>query len=314
MRDLTPERLTRLLAMIAYFADGREVEASVAAKHFGISTEQLMRDIDTLWLSGAPGYGHAELIDFEATALDAGIIQLRDAQQMEEPLRLAPGEAVSLLVALNSLIARLGESEVLESTRSKLMIAAGEAAHAADAVLIERTPSDTHGLREQIQAAITSHHLLAMTYVSGRDQVTERVVEPELLLATGDHWVVHAWCHRAQARRQFRLDRVIKLETLPTTFTPRSKPDAFGDLDTSNFGHRITLRLSNSARWILDQIPVEAITEEGETFTIEVASAYTSWLERLCLRLGDALHEVTPANIAAAVSARAQSALSLYDE
>src|SRR5699024_2826460 len=109
MRDLTPERLTRLLAMITYFADGRAVPFEEAAQHFGITEKQLLDDINTLWVSGAPGYSHAELIDFEASAIDEGMIRLREAQEMDRPLRLSPGEAVTLLVALNSLIARMGE-------------------------------------------------------------------------------------------------------------------------------------------------------------------------------------------------------------
>lgn len=54
MRELTPERLTRLLAMITYFADGRQVPFAQAAKHFGISEKQLLDDVNTLWVAGAP--------------------------------------------------------------------------------------------------------------------------------------------------------------------------------------------------------------------------------------------------------------------
>src|SRR5699024_12150928 len=133
LRELTADQLTRLLAMITDAADGRRAPFAQAEEHYGISEKQLLDDVNTLWAAGAPGYTHAELLDFEASAFDEGLISLRESQQMDRPLRLAASEAVTLLVALNSLIARLGESGVLRSTRETLQAAAGEAAHAAAA-------------------------------------------------------------------------------------------------------------------------------------------------------------------------------------
>lgn len=314
MRDLTPERLTRLLAMISYFADGRPVPVGEAADHFGISTKELLKDIDTLWLSGAPGYGHAELIDFEATALDEGYIQLRNAQQMEHPLRLSPGEAVTLLAALNSLIARLGETDVLASTRMKLMAAAGEAAHAADSVLIERTSAETHALRNEIARAIENHQQLEITYVSAQDEVTTRIINPISLHAIVDHWRLLAWCHRAEANRQFRLDRIIELTTLDSTFTPSKSPTEPPTMDTSAFEHHVTLTLAPSARWLTEQIPVESVEDHGDSFTVVIASGSLRWLEQVCLRLGDDILAIEAPDLRAAVAQRAGEALKLYAE
>lgn len=312
MKDLTPERLTRLLALITYLADGRRVPFHEAAEHFGVTEEQLVADIDTLWVSGAPGYSHAELIDFEASAYDDGHLALREAQQMDRPLRLSPAEAITLLVALNSLIARLGQNEVLASTRAKLETAAGTAVAAANAVHISHTPQDKQALRLAIEDAIAGGTQLRLRYVSGLDVQTERTVDPVVLQATDEHWLLGAWCHLAGAPRQFRLDRIIELQALPTPISPESAGLTIAPLDTSQFDHHVTLTLASSARWVTEQIPVESVTDEGETFAVVIASPDPQWLDQLCLRLGDALISVHPAPAAARVRASALSALALY--
>lgn len=314
MRDLTPERLTRLLAMITYFADGRAVPFEEAAQHFGITEKQLLDDINTLWVSGAPGYSHAELIDFEASAIDEGMIRLREAQEMDRPLRLSPGEAVTLLVALNSLIARMGENEILLGAREKLRRAAGRASAAAEAVHISGTPEGTQQIRAAIERAIAGGRQLWMRYVSGSDAVTERTIDPVVLTSTAEHWVVGAWCHRARGERQFRLDRILDLEVLDEPVTGNAADLRIAPVDTSDFTERVELRLAPRARWVTEQIPVESITEHSDSFTVVIASSDTAWLDQLCLRLGDSILQISPPDAAGRVRRLAAAALSRYGE
>lgn len=312
MKDLTPERLTRLLAMITYFSDGRRVPFTEAARHFGISENQLLDDINTLWVSGAPGYSHAELLDFEASAFEDGLISLRESQEMDRPLRLSASEAVTLLVAVNSLIARLGTSELLQSTKEKLHAAAGEAAAGAEAIHVARTSRATQAVREQVQHAIDARRQLRIRYVSGTDEESTRAIDPLQLTAVGDHWVLGAWCHLAQGERQFRLDRILDL-TLLDTAVADDHAGVFGPMDTSEFLHRATLRLLPKARWVAEQIPIESLTEHTDSFSVVVAAAEPSWLDQLCLRLGDEVVEIHPEDLAARVRSAARDALTAYD-
>jgi len=313
MRELTPERLTRLLAMITYFADGRQVPFAQAAKHFGISEKQLLDDVNTLWVAGAPGYTHAELLDFEASAFDEGLISLRESQQMDRPLRLSASEAVTLLVALNSLIARLGESEVLRSTREKLQAAAGEAAQAAEAIHISRTPQATQNVRETVEQALAQGRQLWLHYVSGTDEESTRTVDPGELNAIGDHWVLTAWCHNARGERHFRLDRILEIRPLETPVSERAATSRFAPMDTSQFAHHVELRLAPRARWVVEQIPVESVTEHADSFTAVIAADDPAWLDQLCLRLGDSIHSIRPRSAAQRVANLAADALSAYE-
>jgi len=313
MRDLTPERLTRLLSMITYFSDGRAVPFSEAADHFGITEAQLLKDLNTLWVSGAPGYTHSDLIDFEASAFEDGMVQLREAQNMDRPLRLAPVEAVALLVALDSLIARLGPQPLLLSTQTKLREAAGKASRAADAVRIKRTPQATLSIRQDLHTAISEQRQVWLRYVSGTDKESERHIDPLSLFLSDEHWVVGAWCHQAQAHRRFRLDRILSYDVLDLATVHKPQPD-FPDFDPSGLTQRATLWLMPQAKWVVEQMPVDTVIENPQHIQVEISAGDSDWLVQLCLRLGESLLAIYPQEISDRVRQRAQAALNHYQE
>jgi proteasome accessory factor C len=56
--------------------------------------------------------------------------------------------------------------------------------------------------------------------VPSRDEATERDVDPMRVLNIGERWYLEGWCHRAEAVRLFRLDRVVGIEVLDADGTP----------------------------------------------------------------------------------------------
>ena len=58
-------RLQRLLALVPWLRthDGTTVVA--AAEHFGVSTDQLIEDLNLLIVSGLPGHGPGQLVDID---------------------------------------------------------------------------------------------------------------------------------------------------------------------------------------------------------------------------------------------------------
>lgn len=125
------ERLLRLLGMIGYLDRHDGVPVDQLAEHFGVSSSQVMADVDTLWMSGTPGYYPHDLIDFDADSYDRGEIRLTESRGMTQPLRLGTREAVTLLAALSAMVADLGptlepeHAAVLRSALDKLAAATG---------------------------------------------------------------------------------------------------------------------------------------------------------------------------------------------
>ena len=87
------------------------------------------------------------------------------------------------------------------------------------------------------------------------------------VLNTGDRWYLEGWCHRAEAVRLFRLDRVVAIEVLDADGTP--PPDAVGrDADERLFTPSpedvvVTVDLEPAARWVATYYPVEHVVELG---------------------------------------------------
>src|SRR5699024_12313658 len=125
-----------------YLGDNPGVPVADVAAHFAIAPEQLLTDVNLLWVTGTPGYLPDDLIDFAADEYDRQVLTLTNPRGMDRPLRLGAHEALALLVALRPLEALSAEGgsadEVLRSTTRKLTAAAGEDARAAEAV-------DVHG-------------------------------------------------------------------------------------------------------------------------------------------------------------------------
>ena len=65
-----------------------------------------------------------------------------------------------------------------------------------------------------------------MTYWSAsKDEVTDRLVDPYLLVQNRDIWYLLAWCHRRNDKRLFALHRIRNYHISDQSFTPNSNAD-----------------------------------------------------------------------------------------
>ena len=63
--------------------------------------------------------------------------------------------------------------------------------------------------------AVRRRRRLHLRYlVPHRDETTERDVDPMRVLHVDGRWYLEGWCHRAEAVRLFRLDRVVQARVL----------------------------------------------------------------------------------------------------
>ena len=53
-----------------------------------------------------------------------------------------------------------------------------------------------------------------MVVHTGRDEATERDVDPMRIVGDDGRWYLEGWCHRAEDTRLFRMDRVEELTVL----------------------------------------------------------------------------------------------------
>ncbi|MGO4385370.1 helix-turn-helix transcriptional regulator [Specibacter sp. RAF43] len=202
------EHLVRLLSMVPYLVANQGVELQEIAAEFGITLDQVERDLALLSVCGLPGYLHGDLMDVVA---DSGQVFIRDAETLARPLRLTQEEACALLVGLEALRAVPGtrEAQSVATALESVRTVAGDSAWLADAVALRLASGPVLELAARLQGCIQERRAVSITYlVRSRDELTRRVIEPRRILSIDSTWYVRAWCRSAQAMRNFRVDGI----------------------------------------------------------------------------------------------------------
>ena len=314
------DRLARLLALVPYLIarPGARVEDVAAA--FGIPTDRLVDDLELLFVCGLPGHMPDDLIE---ASFEGGVIHVGNADAIARPLRLGADEALALMVGLRTLATvptmlpgDLGH-DALDRAMAKLERAAGDAASAAEGVSIADAPADPEAL-PVVRQALEQHRRLHLSYwTAGRDEVTERDVDPMRVLVVEGQSYLEGYCRRVEDVRLFRLDRVMHAEILevaaevPATALPRDVSSGLfqpGESDVT-----VTLELEPAGRWVSEYYPCERIEELPHgRLRVDLRTPQTAWVSRLALRLAGAGRVVAPAELVASVYATAEEALASY--
>jgi proteasome accessory factor C len=311
------ERLSRLLAMVPWLLAHQGVPLPEVAAEFGIAERQLVKDLELLFVCGLPGHMPDDLIEAD---WESGNVYLGNADAIARPLRLGIDEALALIVGLRALadVPGLGDRDAVVRALAKLEEAAGAAASVADSVHVDLDRTPDPGVVAACEDAVRRHRRLHLSYlVPHRDETTERDVDPMRVLHVDAHWYLEGWCHRAEAVRLFRLDRVVEARVLEQDGTP--PPTARSrDLDAGVFAPGpddllVTIDLQPRARWVVDYYPVETVEERaGGVLRVRLRTADTAWLRQLVLRLGGGGRVVDPPELAQAVEDVARAALDAY--
>jgi proteasome accessory factor C len=310
------ERLGRLLALVPYLLARPGAKVSDVAVAFSVSERTLIDDLRLLFVCGLPGHLPDDLID---ASFEGGVIHLGNADTIARPLRLGSDEAVALLVGLRALseVPGLEDRDALERAIAKLERAAGDAASVSRQVSVEMaTESTTLPLLRQ---AVTGRRRIHLTYyVPGRDETTERDVDPMRLLLVDGHTYLEGWCRRADSVRLFRADRILDAMVLDIAADVPSRAVArdLGDglFTPSPSDTPVTIEVTAAGRWIIDYYPCESVTElpHGRTL-VRLRVTDTRWVIRLVLRLGSSGRFVDPPELAGRVMEIAQRTLTSYE-
>jgi proteasome accessory factor C len=315
-------RLQRLLALVPWLRTHDGTTVAAAAAHFGVSTDQLVQDLNLLIVSGLPGHGPGELVDIDFFDEDGEItvtdpITVIDPQTLAKPMRFSPDEAAALLVALRLVASVPGplDRDAIASATAKLESAAGEARRAAEGLAVQIETRTRPGVQEAVDAALAGARRLHIVYVGALDDRSERDVDPVRIVSLDGRVYLEAWCRRAEAMRTFRLDRI---ESAVLLDAPAEVPDDAVPLDLGRGvlrpdGGQVTLLLAPEVRWIAEEHPVDSVEEAGEgSLRVVLPLADERWLVRLLLRTGPAVQVLDRPDLAERARHEARTALAAY--
>lgn len=314
------DRTRRLLSLVTYLRDRPGARVDEVARAFGISADELISDLQVLPMCGTSFRG-GDLLDIDT---DGERIWWYNAEAVDssagEPLRLAADEATALLVAARAVATlpglRESDREALLRATAKLEAAAGEQAGASSRLSV--TFESEGEVFADVDRAIAERRRLRIRYYSpGRDQLTDREVDPIRLFAVG-HTYLEAWCRRSEARRTFRLDRVASIELLDTPADPppvEPRDLSAGLVQPSPADPQVEIEVGPGGRWVAEYYPhesAEELPDGGLRITLRTSDPAT--LRRLALRLGRDGRIVSPPELAEAARDAARAALAAYGE
>lgn len=284
-RATAGDRLRRLLAIIPWIAERDGPTLAEVSDRFGVSTRELLADLEIVWMVGVHPFTPDELI--EVTIQDERVWLRLNPGVFERPLRLTPDQALALVAAGNTFMAVEGADPDGPLARALAKVGAVLGIVPSEAVNVSF--GGGRDVLDTLRDAVRTERQVSLDYFSfGRDERTQRLVDPHRVFTASGQWYLAAYCHRARAERLFRLDRVHGAELRG----PRQRgapPEAGreGLYQPEPDDPRVTLELAPSARWVPEQYVTDEVTvgDDGR-LRVRLPVSAAPWLERLLLRLG----------------------------
>lgn len=303
----TIERLSRILALIPYVLERDSVEVEEVLERFGYSPEQLSKDLNTVFVCGLPGYGPGDLM--EAYLIDDEVV-IDAADYFRRAPRLTPIETLGLLAAGLAVLGAGQGTPELESAVSKL---AASVVPDADPAITVDVLDETDQVRA-LRRAASEGTVVRIVYRSvGREQTTEREIEPWVVFHTMGRWYVTGHCRMVDGERTFRVDRIRSLVATDETFTPPSEPPEPGvGYSPSDGDVSAVIELEPVARWVLEYYPVDILIDDPSATRIRFWAPEAEVIARLLVRLGPSARLVEGSEVADRLRSLGDSLLAKY--
>lgn len=192
------------------------------AEKLGVSLRTVYRDIADLQLSGVPIEG------------EAGVGYVLNKGAEIPPLMFTVDELEALVVGIR-FVRAFGGMKLATSAQAALMkveaVLPPELRERASKTRIfapvwrgqYQTPYSQR--IDALHAAIEERRVLRLGYRDEADRRTERDIEPLCMAFWGGKWTLGSFCRLREDFRNFRLDRIERLEETGETFTPQDGRD-----------------------------------------------------------------------------------------
>jgi len=222
-------RAERLFQLVQLIRGRRLSTARFLAERLEVSERTVYRDVADLMAQGVPIEG------------EAGVGYRMRAGFDLPPLMFSNDEARALVASVRLARSRLdtGLAAQAEAALSKILAVLPSAARAAaESVAVYAPPvGPDAATRERLQVlrlATESRNRVWLRYVDLKDRVSERTVRPLGCFFWSEVWTLAAWCEAREGFRNFRVDRIERLEVRDEQFRDepgRTLADLFREIE-----------------------------------------------------------------------------------
>ncbi len=209
-------RADRLFRIVSLLRSGRLLTGAQLAERLQVSQRTLYRDVADLQSTGTPIEG----------AAGVGYTLRRDGHL--PPMQFTADEMTSLVLGARMARAWGSEATAAAAGDALLKIEASlppEHRDRVDRVLLFAPefphPARTRRLLDRLHAACSEQRVTGFNYTREDGGRSERTVHPLGLYFWGNRWTLVAWCRTRKDFRQFRLDRMDRIDMHGETFTSK---------------------------------------------------------------------------------------------
>ena len=276
----TAGRINRLLAMLPWVIGNPFSSVDDVCTRFGYTRVELVRDLNTVFVCGLPGYGPGDLMD---ATIDNDEIVVEMAEYFSRPLRLTAPQTLGILASGKAVQSAGSGGDALDRAIVKLervLLPEG-----TEAVVID-IPEPRFA--DALRTAAIEGRVMQIDHTSiATGETKVRDIEPWAVFTTLGNWYVSAYCRSAAAERVFRIDRIRTAKRTGSRFTPDPAPrEAAVRYTPADDDVHVTIRLTGESRWVAEYYPVDVIDDGPDAMTIRMSVGDAAVAARLMIRLG----------------------------
>jgi proteasome accessory factor C len=296
-------RAIRLLDLVPFIVAHPGISITELAKEFSISRDEVLKDLNLLFLCGLPGYTPLELIDI---SFDEESVVIRDPQNLAAPRNLNESEALIARIAL----AALEESTPKTSGAYPQIVALREKIAKAfsssiPASAITFTLDKERATLEAIEGAIKQELDLEITYNNvTKDSSSRRSITAISIIAEDKRTLVSAYCHSAKALRTFNLAQISEVSTK----TRIVRTDLERLEDSRGSSAEVIIKSEDSGFLSENASSLKELSK----FCYQIDIFQPEWIVRSVLAGADSIELAKPLELRAEIAERATRALLAY--
>ena len=298
------DRYNLLLGIIGYLLRHGSANIDELAAHFKTSREHVRAAISSISLSGfveSSGFHNLPFnFDWEALEEDGEVTLIEEAVVTEAP-RISTSQAAALatgLVYLRSLPEFANDPELED-----LIKRFGEPEVNPNAPIFDIKPGTIDDATAKVLSAINARRGLKVDYTNLAGEESTRHIDPVKLVENEGHTAVLAWCHNAKAQRNFRIDRMRRIEVLDGQISAEAA-EMFENIDSlsdnpynpSPSDHDVVVEVTPEAYSLVSQFTVLSqptkVSDGTVRATIKVGRLEN--LGKLIARYGGAARVIEP--------------------
>ncbi len=214
------EEIREALLLIPYIVQHQGVKINDLCRKFKLERKKILHLLETISLCGLPEYTPYDLIDVD---IQDDQVKIKFADFLSRPVSLSSSEAVAILMGAELL--KKSNLELIDSMKSVINKVRGALSHEAikqvdqhfKLVGMTVEPNTSEEILKNLDYSIKKNVTGKLVYHGlGKDQITEREVDPYEMVLARSTWYLIGFCHQDKVVKKFRIDRIKE-------FTPTEK-------------------------------------------------------------------------------------------